>query len=201
MFLREEETVTLKSKPKSSASARNAKAAAKSGTARSTKATKLAASSKKEAADRIKAAPESTKEPELRSILEDLRKRTLREIAEKVRSGTAATSQEIGDLYDLASEERDRELDLLLGDRERGKLHQIDEAFTRLEEGTYGQCEECGEPINPKRLRVVPFARTCVDCQTDKETEERMQRDRELETEKVYVATPGVETPLDEDEV
>lgn len=127
---------------------------------------------------------------ELRSILEDLREATLKEIQEKAKSGTAGTSKEIGDMYDQASEERDRELDLLLSDRERGKLAQIDDAFLRLKEGTYGNCEECGEPINPKRLRIVPFARTCVDCQTDKEHEERRQRDRDVD-ERVYGVYAG----------
>lgn len=141
------------------------------------------------------------KTSELRSILEDLRVRTLKEIKEKVKSGTSATSQEIGDMYDQASEERDRELDLLLGDRERGKLLQIDEAFLRLKEGTYGQCEDCGEPINPKRLRIVPFTRTCVDCQTDKENEERLMRDRDVDAEKIYtVQTSDAPSSTDEDD-
>lgn len=141
------------------------------------------------------------KEVELRSILEDLRRDTLKEIQDKVKSGTAGTSKEIGDMYDQASEERDRELDLLLGDRERGKLMQIEDAFVRLKEGSYGLCEECGEPINPKRLRIVPFARTCVDCQTDKENEERMNRDRDVETERVYtVAASDAPTSTDEED-
>ena len=147
---------------------------------------------KKKAAE---AAPEMDEQKVLRSNLEDLRQRTLREIAEKVKSGTAATGQEIGDIYDLASEERNRELDLLMGDRERNKLQMIDDAFARLEEGTYGQCEECGDPINPKRLKALPFARTCVDCQTDKENEERMIRDRDQDTNRVYSVMHGNEAP------
>lgn len=143
----------------------------------------------------------SAKETELRKILEDLRRNTLIEIKEKVKSGTAATSQEIGDIYDQASEERDRELELLLGDRERNKLLMIDEAFARLKEGTYGLCEECGDPINPKRLRIVPFTRTCVDCQTDKEHEDRIMRDRDQDTEKIYTSVSSETThSTDEDD-
>lgn len=141
------------------------------------------------------ATAEMKEQQELRGMLDELRKRTLREIAEKVKSGTAATGQEIGDIYDLASEERNRELDLLMGDRERNKLQMIDEAFSRLEEGTYGQCEECGDPINPKRLKALPFARTCVDCQTDKENEERMLKDRDQESNRVYSVMHGNEPP------
>jgi DnaK suppressor protein len=170
-------------------------------------ASKAAAPSKASSASKTSSAKKTTtaapakNNNELRSILEDLRVRTLKEIKEKVKSGTSATSQEIGDMYDQASEERDRELDLLLGDRERGKLMQIDEAFLRLKEGTYGQCEECGEPINPKRLRIVPFTRTCVDCQTDKENEERLMRDRDGDGEKIYtVATSDAPASTDEDD-
>ncbi len=162
--------------------------------AKSKSGTKAAATAKRTEKPTEKAEAAGSQEQELRSILEELRQRTLRDIAEKVKSGTAATGQEIGDIYDLASEERTRELDLLMGDRERQKLQQIDNAFVRLEEGTYGFCEECGEPINPKRLRAVPFARSCVDCQQDKENEERMMRDRD-HSDKVYAVMHGGEAP------
>lgn len=207
--------MSVKAKPKAKAPAKAAKPAAKPKAAvkpavkaaarpASKPAAKPAKTAVKAAAAarplKVAVAPKG-KEGELRSILEDLRRDTLKEIQEKVRSGTAGTSKEIGDMYDQASEERDRELDLLLGDRERGKLMQIDDAFTRLKEGSYGICEECGEPINPKRLRIVPFARTCVDCQTDKENEERMNRDRDVETERVYtVAASDAPTSTDEED-
>lgn len=175
--------MSVKAKPKAKAAPAKAPAA---------KPSKTVAAARKKAPAAAATDMSSAKEGgELRAILEELRHKTLHEIKEKVRSGTAATSKEIGDMYDQASEERDRELDLLLGDRERGKLLQIDEAFTRLREGTYGVCEECGEPINPKRLRIVPFTRTCVDCQTDKEHEERIQRDRDVEPDRVYTVAAG----------
>lgn len=199
--------MTVKAKPKPKAPVRTSKAAKPASKAAAKAPAKPAAKKKPEAKPAAKSAAKPAakaaspkgKENELRVILEDLRRDTLKEIQEKVRSGTAGTSKEIGDMYDQASEERDRELDLLLGDRERGKLHQIDDAFTRLKEGTYGICEECGEPINPKRLRIVPFARTCVDCQTDKEHEERVNRDRDVETERVYSVTTG-DAPASTDE-
>ena len=147
-----------------------------------------------------KGAGPSKTQKELRSILEELRHKTLLDAKEKLKSGTAATQQEIGDFYDQASEERDRELDLLLSDRERGKLRQIDEAFERLEEGTYGQCEDCGEMINPKRLRIVPFARTCVECQADKEQEERVMKDREISSDKVYSVLATQRHTMEEDD-
>lgn len=196
--------MSVKTKPKAKAPAAKsaakpaAKPAAKAAVKVAHKAPPAPAAKKKPEAGRKPPPPPpakvekltKAKGDELRSILEDLREATLKEINEKGKSGSAGTSKEIGDIYDQASEERDRELDLLLSDRERGKLQQIDDAFARLQEGTYGMCEECGEPINPKRLRIVPFTRTCVDCQTDKEHEERRQRDRDVD-ERVYGVYAG----------
>ena len=77
---------------------------------------------------------------------------------------------DVGDVYDMASSERDRELTLLLGERGREKLQEIDNALKRIEEGTYGVCEECEESITPGRFKAMPFTRVCVNC---KEKEER----------------------------
>ena len=198
--------MSVKTKPKAKAAAKSAKAPARpaprAAAARPTApAKKKAPEPHKKVAAKGKGDGKASKQKggELRSILEDLRAATLKEINEKVKSGTAGTMKEIGDMYDQASEERDRELDLLLSDRERGKLLQIDDAFARLKEGTYGLCEECGEQINPKRLRIVPFARTCVDCQTDKEHEERRQRDRDID-ERVYGVYATAESPASTDD-
>lgn len=51
-----------------------------------------------------------------------------------------------------------------LGVAETRLLREIDEALNRIYEGTYGVCEECGEPIDPRRLEVMPYARLCVAC-------------------------------------
>ena len=61
---------------------------------------------------------------------------------------------DIGDILDSVSEERTRELDMILTDREKQKLKQIDDALDRIEEETYGLCEECGIKIPRARLRV-----------------------------------------------
>jgi len=59
----------------------------------------------------------------------------------------------------------------------RENLMKIDEALRKLNEGTYGLCEECGEPINEGRLKVMPFAIYCVDCQ------ERLEHMKKIEAE------------------
>lgn len=107
---------------------------------------------------------------EMKAILRKMKEDTLKEINKAVKNGSEATTGEpTGDIYDQASSERDRELGLLLSDRERDKLRQIDEALLRIDEGEYGICEECEEEIPLGRLKVMPFARYCVRCQSDME--------------------------------
>ena len=84
------------------------------------------------------------KPDEMKAMLLKLKEETLKEINKTVKSGSdISVNEPSGDIYDQASSERDRELGLLLGDREREKLKNIDEALLRLEEGEYGICEEC----------------------------------------------------------
>ncbi|MGH9120634.1 MAG: TraR/DksA family transcriptional regulator [Acidimicrobiales bacterium] len=58
----------------------------------------------------------------------------------------------------------DRELDLLLSAQARGAVDEIDKALARIEAGTYGKCERCGEPIPDARLEALPYAALCVSC-------------------------------------
>lgn len=58
----------------------------------------------------------------------------------------------------------------------RENLQKIDEALRKLQEGTYGICEDCGEEISAERLKVLPFAIYCIDCQEKREQLEEMQR-------------------------
>jgi DnaK suppressor protein len=55
-------------------------------------------------------------------------------------------------------------------------LHKIEEALARLEEGTYGNCFECGDEIAQPRLRALPFAVRCKDCEEARETAEQRER-------------------------
>ncbi len=76
---------------------------------------------------------------------------------------------DIGDEIDSSVEDQERKLMLLLQDREREKLEKIERALIRIENNDYGECEECGEPISPKRLMIVPFARLCINCKQEEE--------------------------------
>lgn len=123
------------------------------------------------------------KPEELKAMLLKMKEETLLEINKAMKSGSdLPVNEPSGDIYDQASSERDRELGLLLGDREREKLRNIDEALLRLEEGEYGICEECEEEIPLGRLKIVPFARHCVKCKSDLEKQQaqtkRFEEDR-----------------------
>ena len=113
----------------------------------------------------------------IKDMLLKMRDDLVREIARRSRVTTEGTTPEIGDILDSVSEERMRELDMILTDREKKKLHQIDDALDRIEEKTYGLCEECGVKVPKQRLKVMPFAKFCVECQEKMEREEKYMKD------------------------
>jgi DnaK suppressor protein len=134
--------------------------------------------------------PKKHKWQEIRDILLQMKEDTLREITKSLKNGadTALISEPSGDIYDQASSERDRELGLLLGDREREKVHAIDEALLRIEENEYGVCEECEEEIPLGRLKAMPFARHCVKCKSD--LEKLQAQTKRFEEERAYREIP-----------
>ncbi len=81
------------------------------------------------------------------------------------------------DLADRASLETDRSLELRTRDRERKLLAKIDDALRRLEDGTYGYCEETAEPISLRRLEARPIATLSLEAQERHERMERTHRD------------------------
>ena len=81
------------------------------------------------------------------------------------------------DLADRASSETDRAIELRARDRQRKLISKIDAALSRLEEGTYGFCEETGEPISIRRLEARPIATLSIEAQERHERRERVYRD------------------------
>ena len=81
------------------------------------------------------------------------------------------------DLADRASSETDRAIELRARDRQRKLIAKIDAALQRIEDGTYGYCEETGEPISLKRLEARPIATLSVEAQERHERRERVYRD------------------------
>ncbi len=116
--------------------------------------------------------------------LTETKKQLLREMKGRVKEETEGSKDEGRDTYDLASDERDREINFILNDREREKLLAIDEALRRIKDKTYGVCESCEGEIHLGRLKVLPFTRLCVKCQEENEKESKRQKT--LEDERGY---------------
>ena len=81
------------------------------------------------------------------------------------------------DFADRASSETDRAIELRARDRQRKLIAKIDEALSRIDDGTYGYCEETGEPISIKRLEARPIATLSIEAQERHERRERVYRD------------------------
>ncbi len=118
---------------------------------------------------------------DLRQQLLGMRAKLLEEMDQESKAEREANKDEGLDTYDLASEERDREISFILSDRERSKVKNIDDALGQMDEGSYGVCEACGLEIAEERLSAMPFTRLCRDCQQDQEREARSQRRSEDE--------------------
>jgi DnaK suppressor protein len=102
------------------------------------------------------------------------------EILEESRSTIATLQQETvaeADLADRATSETDRGLELRTRDRQRKLIAKIDQALRRIEDGSYGYCEETGEPIALSRLEARPIATLSLEAQERHERRERVHRD------------------------
>ncbi|MBL4874059.1 MAG: RNA polymerase-binding protein DksA [Rhodobacteraceae bacterium] len=102
------------------------------------------------------------------SILEETRG-----TIEHMQEGT----RNIPDVADRASEETDRALELRTRDRERKVVSKIDAALRRIEDGSYGYCDDTGEPISLKRLDARPIATYSLEAQERHERKEKVHRD------------------------
>jgi len=100
----------------------------------------------------------------------------LRESRETIGNLQAETENH-PDLVDRASSEADRALELRTRDRQRKLISKIDEALRRIEDGSYGYCEETGEPIGLARLEARPTATLSLEAQERHERRERVHRD------------------------
>jgi DnaK suppressor protein len=89
----------------------------------------------------------------------------------------AAENANHADIADRASSETDRSIELRARDRQRKLISKIDAALQRIEEGTYGYCEETGEPISLKRLDARPIATLSIEAQERHERREKVYRD------------------------
>lgn len=132
-----------------------------------------------------------------KETLLETKKQLLHEIQDRVKEEAEGRKDEGRDTYDLASDERDREINFILNDREREKLLAIDEALQRITDKTYGicecGCENCEGEIGLGRLKVLTFTRLCVRCQEEMEREKKLQRNFEDERGYRKVAIADIE--------
>jgi DnaK suppressor protein len=106
---------------------------------------------------------------EIRDMLLQMRKELLKDVSQSAKIERDYLRFDVGDFYDHASSDRDRELMLTLTDRERDKLVLIDEALKKIKEGNYGICESCGDEIGEDRLKAMPLTKLCLSCKIDLE--------------------------------
>ena len=111
----------------------------------------------------------------MREQLVEMKTKLLSEMDSELRAEREGNKDEGMDTYDLASEERDREINFILSDRERVKIKQIDDALGRMAEGSYGVCESCGDQIGSKRMMARPVTTFCINCKSEMEAEERRE--------------------------
>jgi len=94
--------------------------------------------------------------------------------AEKMIEDMSDEEESFPDPTDRASLESDRNFLLRIRDRERKLIVKIKEALDRIENGTFGICEACGEEISEERLKARPVTTLCIDCKTDEEEKEKI---------------------------
>ena len=82
-----------------------------------------------------------------------------------VNKNSELLDREVGDSIDMAADSAEKELMFELNDHERVFLNEIDNAIKKIEHDLYGKCEECGCLISEPRLKVMPAARHCINCQ------------------------------------
>lgn len=166
-------TTTKKAKTKTS---RPSKPAAKPKAAAKAKApAKPVAKAKAEAAPPARApkllkSPLSKKELEpYRQMLLDLKQKLIKEVLVNQEASNESIDGEVLDLADQASDSYDKDLANSLSETERARLNAVEAALGRVDQGTYGVCEACGSAIPLPRLKVLPFAKLCVQCQQEEE--------------------------------
>jgi DnaK suppressor protein len=104
------------------------------------------------------------------------RRQELLDEAGRTLNGMTTGPQVFADPTDRASLETERIATLRIRDRERKLIAKIDSVLERIDDGTYGLCDECGEPIAVERLRARPETTLCIACKSEQEEEERKQK-------------------------
>jgi DnaK suppressor protein len=108
-----------------------------------------------------------------KKTLEDSRKAILENARKTMEEESNFDTDDLPDEIDQASSEYAQSMTFRLRDREKFLLKKIDKALARIEEGTFGTCERCEEPINLKRLEARPVTTLCIRCKEEQEKKEQ----------------------------
>jgi DnaK suppressor protein len=117
---------------------------------------------------------------DLKRMLEDRRREMLSEVQGKIRDvrteNAWGKTSEVLDAGESSEADIQEDIEFALIQMKAETLNKINEALRRLDEGTYGNCFECGEEISAPRLRALPFAVRCKDCEEAREVAEQRER-------------------------
>jgi DnaK suppressor protein len=113
---------------------------------------------------------------ELRKILEERRHKLIREVHERIREARTDITKDRQALDESSEVDIQEDIEFALIQMKAETLNKIDAALRRLDDDTYGLCVECDSEINERRLKALPFAVRCRDCEEARETAEQFRR-------------------------
>jgi DnaK suppressor protein len=130
------------------------------------------------ATTKTKVTAKTSRYNDLKKMLEDRRRELMTAVQGKIRDARSDSGKERDVLDQGESSEVDiqEDIEFALIQMKSETLNKIDAALRRLDEGTYGDCFECGDEISNPRLRALPFAVRCKDCEEARETAEQRER-------------------------
>jgi DnaK suppressor protein len=108
-----------------------------------------------------------------RKILDDSKKAVLSSARKTLAEEATFDTDDLPDEIDLASSEYQQSMVFRMRDREKYLLEKIQKALERIDDGTFGTCEQCGDEISAKRLEARPVTTLCIRCKEEQEKEEK----------------------------
>ena len=127
---------------------------------------------------RTKTTAKTSRYTELKKMLEHRRRELMNEVQGKIRDvrSDSMKDREVLDQGESSEVDIQDDIEFALIQMKSETLSKVNEALRRLDENTYGNCFECGDEIAPARLRALPFAVRCKDCEEARETAEQRER-------------------------
>ena len=125
---------------------------------------------------RKKTPAKTSRYSELKQMLEDCRSELMNDVQGRIRDVRAEGDREVLDQGESSEVDIQEDIEFALIQMKSETLNKINEALGRLEGGAYGNCFECGEEVAERRLRALPFAVRCKDCEEARETAEQRAR-------------------------